>query len=252
MNKKYIALSAPLIIIAISSAFASTKNITNNTSRHGGIYIGGNVGYANSDTDGDLFNAKYGKNEFSKQTKSIKNLSAGAHIGYLFDITNNFLLGPELGYVYLPTNSYSFNVARSGGTSPAYKGKIKYKQQAGDVLLVAKYYINNSFNVFGKVGAEYLSQTITQDTTLKGASKASTLKDTHGKVMPKVVAGVGYNITSNIELTLAYSYVFSGDKASSRANDQSNYNLQAPLQPLVNDGKLTSSSEVMGGVNFYF
>ena len=254
-KKSLAVLSLPLAIMAVPCAFADTETYSDYTNvptvvHTGGFYLGGDVGYGDNSGRDPLFNDHYGAIVFSQQKRRLHPFTGDVHVGYLFDVSDNLLLGAELGYNYLPSSTYRFNVSNA---SISYAGKIKYQQQSTDLLFVTKYYLTRSFNVFGKAGLEAVYQKTTQDVGANGApiSTAGGVSDRQGQVMPKVELGVGYNLSSRVELTAFYGRSF-GKKDASTPQVTANTNMQPPLEPLVDTTKVLSSGEVMAGVNVYF
>ncbi len=234
--------------------------------KHGGLYVGAAAGYATTTTPKNLFEDKNQLNQFYQltaigQKSKVDNFAAAAHIGYLFPVTQNFLLGAELGYNYLPENKYTFGIASAfPGKDPKtalVNGTIKYSQYSLDLLGVAKYYVTDEFNIFGKAGIAYVNQKVTQSFTNGNPGDPDLLKrlpsisSSEAKFLPKVAVGVGYNITQNVELTAQYSHTF-GDKIHQIDEKGQLFDKKWNEQMLVNASKIPSNNEVLVGANYYF
>ncbi len=264
MNKVILTAAAVLTMGAASFAMAGGLDQTGpSQAKHGGLYVGGGLGYASTTMPKKIFADNNSLNAFfaaNNQKNKFDNFAANAHIGYLFPVTQDFLLGAEFGYNYLPENKYTFDVVAPGsGLNPnpiLANGTIKYSQYSLDFLGVAKYYITDQLNVFGKAGISYVNQKVSQsfanDKALAAAFKLPSVSKEKGKVLPKVAVGLGYNITTNIELTAQYSHTFGSKisqikKGSSLVTGKNNGE-----QLLVNSSKIPSNNEVLVGVNYYF
>ena len=267
MNKVILTAAAVLTMGVASFAMAGGLDTAPSQAHKGGLYVGAGLGYAKTTTPKNLFEKKNslggtGADEGIAigQKSKFDHFAAAAHMGYLFPVTQNFLLGAELGYNYLPENKYTFGAA--GVTAPKtdlVNGTIKYSQYSIDLLGVAKYYVTDEFNIFGKAGIAYVNQKVTQSFT-EGNSGLDvqdflktlpSISSSEAKFLPKVAVGVGYNITQNVELTAQYSHTF-GDKIHQIDEKGQLFDKKWNEQMLVNASKIPSNNEVLVGANYYF
>ncbi len=261
MKKVILTAAAALTLGAASFAMAGGLDQTGpSQAKHGGLYVGGGLGYASTTLPKKIFtddNTLTSLFQAVNQANKFDNFAATVHMGYLFSVTQNFLLGAEFGYTYLPENKYTFDLQTLANPSikPDVTGTIKYNTQYSlDLLGVAKYYVTNEFNVFGKAGISYVNQEVIQSFAGQVSPGILTKKLTKkkGKVLPKLAVGIGYDIAPNVELTAEYSHTF-GDKIhqvgkGSQIVDSKFVNEQL----LVDASKIPSNNEVLVGVNYYF
>lgn len=156
------------LLVAMDSMAGGVEQ--NDSSVLSGIYVGGNVGYGETNesftnTDGSTVS---GLNN--------KGFVWGVNGGYQF--TKNWAV--EAGYTQMP------NVRADVGT-------LANENRIVDLVAKGIYPINGQFNVFGKLGVAY-THTRNTDLTVDNAA--------HSAVAPYFGAGVGYNLTQNVSVNV--------------------------------------------------
>lgn len=126
-------------------------------------------------------------------TQKSKGFSYRVSGGYLFNISNNFVIGPEIGYFGYPDNKYKAN-----GTTV-----YKFTGQVIDLLANARFYFADNFYVLGKAGIAYTRQKAKDEIT----------NTTKSKILPEASLGVGYKFMKNLSADISYTRVFGKDRA---------------------------------------
>ncbi|OOY83917.1 hypothetical protein BOW14_12755 [Solemya velum gill symbiont] len=147
--------------------------------------------------------------------------------GYLFNITNNLKIGPELGYFGYPKDKY---------THPNFTFELK--GYSVDLLANARYTFNNMLYGFVKGGFAYTQQKLTMSNP---ANPNQNLSNTKSKLLPALEVGLGYKINQNMSLDASYHRVF-GD-----ADVLNGGNLNS-----LNDAKIGPVSAWLVGFNYNF
>lgn len=177
------------LVVAASSATAAAKT---------GVYVGAQAGYGYS----DLKDLSGDQTPSSLEGYTVKTHKGGfdgrAYLGYRV----NQYFGLEMGAEYLPHSNYELQLAGSAGSQP----KITLDQYAFDLLAKAYIPFNDQFFAFGGAGAAYVlnKYELTGGDIVEGSQS----NDYKGYVRPKVTAGLGYNVNSNIALTVGYGHIF--------------------------------------------
>ena len=214
MKNIILASVAAISLGSASLALAGGPDQPINTpSPKGGLYAGISVGAGALDMPSDLMNSTNDQTVTNQDRQNNWGFAGRVEVGYLLDMRSDLLVGAELGYNYLPQTKYNLTLTDTTVTpASAQDTTIKYTDYSFDVLGVAKYLLQDGFNVFGKAGFAIVQQAA--KTTVDGVSSKNNLS----KILPEMVVGTGYEINSNVEATLAYSHVF-GDNISNTTND---------------------------------
>lgn len=227
MKKLVLTATAALALSAVSFAMAGGQD-QNQVKKHGGVYVGAGLGYADIDVPKGKTTAT-----FPKVDNNFNHFTANAHVGYLASVSQNLLVGAEVGYDYLPTLKSTFT--DTAGDSV----ETKFTSYDFDFMGVAKYYLTDELNIFGKAGAAYMHSKL-EATTTEGNSSSTVTAKNDGKFEPKVAGGLGYNITPNLEVTAEYDHTFGTNfKDLNEASTASKSD-----QP--------SNNVVLVGLNYYF
>jgi opacity protein-like surface antigen len=169
----------------------------------------------------------------------------GLHLGRDFNVTDNFLMGVEVGYKDFGKNTYDENfnptldaVIHDRNRIPETDSRyglnqgwsVDIKQQAIDFLLTGKYYMWEGLNANAKAGLAYVksktnsnfSASVYQDDHLnqtlytnKGIS--NNWEESEWRLEPEFALGLGYSFTPNIDATIWYDYIHGTD-----GNEQNN------------------------------
>jgi hypothetical protein len=164
----------------------------------------------------------------------------GTHVGYDFQITPDLLIGPELGYK---------NFNQSKHFKMLYiKYDESYKQNALDLLIGTHYYVYQGFNIFGKLGAAYVTSN-TIDLTCSYSNNKNNMvtyiQPKHGhahKIEPEFVLGIGYTFLEHIDTHLAFTYI-GGDSHQIKVRYNDNY---------LSKARIYASGALMLGVSYKF
>lgn len=120
-----------------------------------------------------------------------------ASVGHLWGNTNvNY--GVEAGLAYFSHASSTISIF--GDNTLSYSG------YTSDILGVLKYNFDNGFNIFGKAGLAYLSQSSNQTGSVMGTIVYQNATSGN-KVGPEFAIGAGYQFTPNWEMNLTESTV---------------------------------------------
>lgn len=168
MLKKLLVTSA---LVALTTVGFSSANAAAN-----GIYVNGQLGYANTNYDSPTPLINVDSTGFAWR-------AAG---GYQF--TQNW--AAELGYTSFPNTDVSL------AKSDQHLGHIK--QYAIDLVAKGILPVGNSFGLFGTLGAAYLN------------AKADTIfgkGDSTSKIQPTFGLGASYDITNNLPVTVSWQHI---------------------------------------------
>lgn len=193
-------------------------------SKKSGAYVGGGLGYSSFDIN---HFATPGINKdtpfiFGHREYNSGGLSPEIHVGYLFDVAKDFLLGLELGYIFIPG---SFEEVRHSGPfswESSHIFKTNYKGYHVPLFLgVGKYYFKNRYSLFTKFGGAYVSQSVSYSHTENyyGGTNTESAGASTNKVLPVVGGGIGFRLNPNIEFTATYLHGFGDDSSSQHILD---------------------------------
>ena len=183
---KKIALLGMLGIGMSNTVFAET-GIT----AASGMYLSGQAGWAFVDNSTVTTASNAADNISFNQANSSYLL--GISTGYNFALNPRLLLGAELGYLNLGQYQY---------TLPFDLGSSTVNNWGVQTLITTTFIAPNGFNLFVKGGGIYEDEHFS--TTILGTRYS---QNTHG-ILPAAMIGVGYLITSCLDLTLQYERTF--------------------------------------------
>lgn len=166
-----------------------------------GFYLGLNIGFSN-----DRFSANVAPTFSGK--KSFSNLSLGFNISYLYQFTNNFVLGAEFDNTFdLGKTKKNFNIIYNGVPL-----QVKRNVYVPSFLATLGYKVDRLMP-FIKVGATYLKQEY---------SFSSDHVDKKSMV-PTAGVGVDYRYTNRTNLRLEALYNFRQKVKSQEINANAKY-----------------------------
>ncbi|OGO91448.1 MAG: hypothetical protein A3F10_02185 [Coxiella sp. RIFCSPHIGHO2_12_FULL_42_15] len=241
MKKVLLTATALVSLGAASFAMAGSVEQPAHQDSKGGLYVGVGAGWGALTTPSDFYNS--GLNSSLTSSFQKENGFAGrVNLGYLFSVSNNVLLGLETGYIYLPetTNTLVTNANPSQTLKQEYNPRYVL-----DLLGVAKVYVTNQINLFGKAGLAYVSQEYTTSVVTAGNGALVSSYSTKQKVLPEVAVGAGYNITDNLEANITYAHAF-GSENNAQITDLTS------ATPISNKNVIPSFNTVMAGLNYTF
>lgn len=178
-----------------------------------GVYVTGQIGYANTHmgnkiNNTDILNydvdpAKLGKN------LSNNGLAGRTAIGYQFN--QNFAV--EAGYLHLSKSKIDLgainSIVKSGADS---QGTLKLQQNVIDIAGKGIIPLNNTINVYGKLGVAYLTTNIKATLQTPGEANVTVnLNDSANIVKhswaPEAAIGISYGITPNVSLDASLTHI---------------------------------------------
>lgn len=194
------AASAGALVLSLSAVAGGVSHPA--PSKGDGGYIFGQAGYG-FDSSTQTLDGGITRNGFAGR------VGGGYHVNKYF--------GLEAGFAYLPRLSSSQTVITSGGQS--ISGTVSSYNYAFDVMAMGTLPMTQQFFAFGGAGAAYVLTHNTGTATVSGQT-VSVRSDTKGYVRPKVAAGLGYNVTPKVALTVEYDHIFQvGQKFPLSFND---------------------------------
>jgi outer membrane autotransporter protein len=176
-----------------------------------GWYVGLGAGYGGMDTPKISSEMKSGA-DVTGYSEDIQGFVASAYGGYLWDCpkVQNLKYGLEVGYDYYPDNKYQLRhrilpPPEPDINMPDINMRWRYEGYNVHLLGVLRYNVAQSqWNIFAKAGAAYASQKYTFDDTQTSMHYSKK----RNSILPKVVAGVGYDFTPHIGVNVMGEYVF--------------------------------------------
>ena len=188
---KKIAIVSLLALTSTGVAVASiplTNTAMNNYQAQSGLYVNGQLGFTEADMPSGFGDT---------------GLVVGPTVGYDFALTPVWMVGGEMGWLYLGQSTNSYPVI----------GDVTIKNSGFQFLATTTYLLNDlglpRWNVFGKVG-------LMDENT--DASSGTISADEKGAVAA-LAFGAGYLITPNVNLTLQYEHVFGDNYGDSSSSD---------------------------------
>ncbi len=172
-------------IFITSVLTASVCAVMNANAASKGLYLSGQIGYADTGVKSRVKDGGYAFNN--------DGLAGRLAIGY--KITSNAAL--ELGYLQIPRAKFSVNPEN-----------VFTKQNALDIAAKGMLPITSNVNIYGKVGVAYL-------TTELGITSPSEAKDNLNSKQgiskrqwaPEVAVGMGYDITPNVTVDTSLTHI---------------------------------------------
>ena len=173
-----------------------------------GVYITGQVGYANTHMGNKTDFSGFVDHPASKD-KNISNNGLAGRVALGYQFNQNFAV--EAGYLQL--GEKKVNVGAIPVTpSSLSEGKLKLQQNAIDLVGKGIIPVANNINVYGKLGVAYVNtriqgilQTPGQPTiTADLNDKANVAKH---KWAPEAAVGVSYDITPNMSLDTSWTHI---------------------------------------------
>ena len=162
-----------------------------------GIYVTGQVGYANNKME-------FKTNDIIPDNDISKSGVAGrVAIGYQFN--QNFAV--EAGYFRTAQkNATLVDINPWWHPDQVSVGKLKYDQNAIDLVVKGILPVNNSLNLYGKLGVAYLTTTARFNSS---DEQFTPMLDNIAKrkFAPEAAIGVSYDITPNVSLDTSWTHI---------------------------------------------
>ena len=189
--KRVIAVAAVAALgLSVAVAYADQND--------GGFYVGVKGGYNNMKLPTGTETVQSTSNVELKKDKYVLN----AHVGYLYPVADQFLVGGQVGGSYYG----AYKMASSSGSTKVSFASI-------NLYAVGQYNIEQWF-VQGRVGAGYFID----DMGKNAASLNNTYKE---KWLAIAGASVGYFFTDNLSAELFYDHAFGKNMKLADINDGS-------------------------------
>ncbi|MCH9755523.1 MAG: outer membrane beta-barrel protein [Candidatus Rickettsiella isopodorum] len=168
-----------------------------------GVYVTGQVGYANTQMGNktDTANLLHNKDKAEANNLSNNGLAGRLALGYQFN--QNFAV--EVGYLQLGQRKVNVLV------SPE-QSSLKLRQNALDLVGKGIIPVSNNIDVYGKLGVAYLTSDI-KETVKEGGHSTTTydLNDVAGvnkhQWAPEAAIGVTYDITPNVSVDTSWTHI---------------------------------------------
>ncbi|MCH9636394.1 outer membrane beta-barrel protein [Rickettsiella endosymbiont of Litargus connexus] len=168
-----------------------------------GVYVTGQVGYANTQMGNktDTANLLHNKDKAEANNLSNNGLAGRLALGYQFN--QNFAV--EVGYLQLGQRKVNVLV------SPE-QSSLKLRQNALDLVGKSIIPISNNIDVYGKLGVAYLTSDIKE--TVKEGGHSTTTYDLNDVARvnkhqwaPEAAIGVTYDITPNVSVDTSWTHI---------------------------------------------
>lgn len=184
--------------IAISSLAAASLIITTNANALTGVYVNGQLGYANQTANSSL-------DTLSLDDRSKKHFGYNMFLGYNVDLDEQFSLAGEIGY-----GDYGQTEWENSSNS----NSLSADQSAFLLLGVGRYRLNPLFSTYLKAGFAFGRTKIDTDgaITIEDGETSETFNNTEFMT----ALGASYNVTPELAANLEWQHIF-GDKITSDA-----------------------------------
>lgn len=181
-----------------------------------GVYVTGQIGYANTHMSGETNFAHFGPDAFIPADANDKNLSNNGLAGRIalgYQFNQNFAI--EAGYLQLNNNAVKglTNFSNDPDATDPLAGKLKLRQQAIDLVAKGILPINSQFNIYGKLGVAYLSTNISGKFTSADDRQSVdvNLNDyaniNRHTLAPEAAVGISYDLTPNVSLDTSWTHI---------------------------------------------
>lgn len=193
--------------IVLTSVFATSALavIAANAALPSGLYVSGQIGYADTHLKPRLSNLGPG----------LANDGLAGRLAIGYKLTPNLAL--ELGYLQLPKAEINFGTPlpppqKEVNTSLLPSSyNLSNKQHAIDLVAKGILPITHNVNIYGKLGAAYLTTQIQQKNTHAESPITQDLNSTLGidsrQWAPEVAIGMGYDITPNVSVDTSLTHI---------------------------------------------
>ncbi|MDQ8038860.1 MAG: outer membrane beta-barrel protein [Rickettsiella sp.] len=172
-----------------------------------GIYVAGQLGYANTHMGNKTHIADLNKPSelpyFTPNSANITNLSNNGLAGRLaigYQFNQNFAV--EMGYLQL-------NKKKVDGNADEIPASASLHQNAIDLVGKGILPISDKFNVYGKLGVAYLTTSIKDKVDFEQATydlnKAAGIAK--HKWAPEAAVGMSYDITPNVSVDTSWTHI---------------------------------------------
>ncbi|MFA6409254.1 MAG: outer membrane beta-barrel protein [Gammaproteobacteria bacterium] len=181
-----------------------------------GFYVGAQAGLGRIDEGNGYKDAADWIFNLPGYTSVSKDTSQGGFAGRLLvGYSFNQYFGLETGYTFLPNNKY--NAEYNLGGILDVKENVKFKTWTWDLLAKATYPINDSWDVYAKLGAAYVKATSSGEADLTQSGAATEVESynfSQSAIRPAYGLGVTYKFNPNWAMDLAWTGTYGKSRTS--------------------------------------
>ncbi|MFA6409255.1 MAG: outer membrane beta-barrel protein [Gammaproteobacteria bacterium] len=226
------SLTASAVALA-NGDIADMPPVTTTSIYTPGFYIGVQAGFGRIDEGSGYKDAADWVFSYPGATSTTKDTSQGgfagrAFLGYSF----NPYFGLETGYTYLTNNKYKATWVLSGDTD--LSEDVKFKTWAWDLLAKATLPLNDSWDVYAKLGAAYVKANSSGTTDLNaGTEDIDSANFSKSAIRPAYGLGITYKFNPNWSMDLAWNGIYGKSKTSFNSSTGTISN-QSNVIPTIN------------------
>ncbi len=132
-------------------------------------------------------------------------------LGYLYQVSDHFLTGPEIGYITLPKSRHDASIM-----SGAVNVRSQFSSHAIEGLLDLMFLLPYKLYTVGKLGAAYVKQENVIDSTIEPTELVN-----ENQTRLEAAFGLGYLINHNFRVNVTYYHIFGHESAAQQGSDNS-------------------------------
>ena len=178
-----------------------------NASALTGVYVNGQIGYADQSAKGELLSNGTSATDLTERTKRQGAWSTA--LGYNFDLDEAISFGAEFGYGYYGRTIWQ---AESGSVD----GFAKIKQSAWTLLFTAGYHFDEMFGAYFKAGPAFGSSDVRGDNSF--SFDGAVTDESYNKTLPMIVLGGTFNIMPELAVNLEWQHIFVAELTQEQPN----------------------------------
>jgi OmpA-OmpF porin, OOP family len=203
------ALSTTVLCVSVLGALAANAATP-------GIYVTGQVGYANTHLSGktnvsDIVGPVGASIDPALLDKNLSNNGLAGRIAIGYQFNQNFAV--EAGYLQLSQGKVNLGAIKDpyDPKLPA-QGKLKLQQNAVDLVGKGILPITNNINVYGKLGVAYVTTNVKGTLQVPGFPTVNVDLNNRANIAkrkwaPEAAVGVSYDITPNVSLDTSWTHI---------------------------------------------
>jgi len=198
-----------------------------------GFYIGVQAGLGRIDEGSGYKDAANWVSSYPGADTTTKDTTQGgfagrAFLGYSF----NPYFALETGYTYLTNNKYNATWVSGGETD--LSENVKFKTWAWDLLAKATLPLNDSWDIYAKLGAAYVKANSSGTTDLNaGTEDVTSANFSNSAIRPAYGLGITYKFNATWSMDLAWNGIYGKSKTSFSSSTGTISN-QSNVIPTVN------------------
>jgi opacity protein-like surface antigen len=199
MHIKHVVIAVVTYFMCLSVAAATLQN-------YQGPFISLQGGYGRLLTGG--LNLPYANTTVTRKNSGF---AYNVALGYLYQISDHFLIGPEIGYITLPKSRHDASIM--GG---AVNVRSQFSSHAIEGLLDLMFLLPYKLYTVGKLGAAYVKQENVIDSTIEPTELVN-----ENQTRLEAAFGLGYLINHNFRVNVTYYHIFGHESAAQQGSDNS-------------------------------